>query len=41
MKSLKLIAATLGVILSLAVAGNALAGFGTSPGKPVAGSKGR
>jgi len=41
MKPLIVIATTLGVMLSVAVAGSALAGIGTSPGKTVAGSKGR
>ena len=41
MKPMIVIAAALGVMLGLAVAGSALAGIGTSPGKPVAGSNGR
>ena len=35
MKPMKLIAAALGAMLSLAIAGSAVAGFGTSPGKTV------
>ena len=42
MKTMIVIAAALGVMLSFAVAGNAVAGLGTSPGKTVpGGSKGR
>ena len=41
MKPLIVNATTLGVMLSVAVAGNAVAGLDTSPGKTVAGSKGR
>ena len=40
MKPMKLIAAALGVMLSFAVAGSALAGSGTSPGKTFPTSKG-
>jgi hypothetical protein len=40
MKSM-IVTAAVSMLLSVAVAGSALAGIGTSPGKPVAGSKGR